>query len=131
MGLTSALEWLVSEFSHNTGIPCQLRASSARLELDDERATAIFRVIQESLTNVARHAQASRVDIHLECSAEHVLIEVRDNGRGFDSKQLSKRTLGMLGMRERGYMLGGTVTVDSSPGQGVCVQVKIPFQMAT
>ncbi|WP_454835437.1 PAS domain-containing protein [Pseudomonas lini] len=131
MGLTSALEWLVSEFFHNTGIPCQLRASSARLELDDERATAIFRVIQESLTNVARHAQASRVDIHLECSAEHVFIEVRDNGKGFDPKQLSKRTLGMLGMRERGYMLGGTVTVDSSPGQGVCVQVKIPFQMAT
>ncbi|MGJ7512992.1 PAS domain S-box protein [Pseudomonas baetica] len=129
MGLISALEWLVSEFSHNAGIACRLRAPSARLELDDERATAIFRVIQESLTNVARHAHASRVDIHLECSAEHVLIEVRDNGRGFDPKQLSKGTLGMLGMRERGHMLGGTVTVDSAPGQGACVQVNIPFQV--
>lgn len=129
MGLTSALEWLVSEFSHNTGIPCHLSAPAARLELDDECATAIFRVIQESLTNVARHAQASRVDIHLDCCAEHVLIEVRDNGRGFDPKRLSKGTLGMLGMRERGHMLGGTVTVDSAPGQGARVQVNIPFHI--
>ncbi|MGX9566228.1 PAS domain-containing protein [Pseudomonas sp. CFBP 5748] len=129
MGLTSALEWLVSEFSNNTGIACQLRAPAARLELDDERATAVFRVIQESLTNVARHAQASRVDIHLECSAEHVLIKVADNGKGFDPAQLPKGSLGMLGMRERGHMLGGTITIDSALGQGACVQVSIPFQM--
>jgi signal transduction histidine kinase len=129
MGLTSALEWLVSEFSQNTGIYCRLRAPSARLELDDERATATFRVIQESLTNVARHAQASRVDIHLERSSEHVLIEVRDNGKGFDPEQLPKGTLGMLGMRERGHMLGGKVTIDSPPGQGVRVRVNIPFQV--
>jgi len=130
MGLTSALEWLVSEFSQNTGIHCQLRAPSARLELDDERATATFRVIQESLTNVARHAQASWVDIHLERGVEHVLIEVRDNGRGFDPEQLPKGTLGMLGMRERGRMLGGAVTVDSAPGKGVRVRVHIPIQIA-
>nr|WP_288913968.1 PAS domain S-box protein [uncultured Pseudomonas sp.] len=129
MGLTSALEWLVSEFSHTTGIPCRLRAPSARLELDDERATAIFRVIQESLTNVARHARATRVDISLERSAGHVMIQVRDNGRGFDPKQLAKGTLGLLGMRERGHMLGGTVTVDSAPGRGACVNVSIPFQI--
>lgn len=129
MGLTSALEWLVSEFSHNTGIACGLRAPSDRLELDDERATAIFRVIQESLTNVARHAQASRVEIELECGDENVLIEVRDNGKGFDPKRLSKGTLGMLGMRERGHMLGGTVTVDSAPGHGARVRVNIPFHI--
>ncbi|KIH83791.1 Sensory box histidine kinase/response regulator [Pseudomonas batumici] len=130
MGLTPALEWLVSEFSKNTGIGCRLRAPSARLELDDERATATFRVIQESLTNIARHAQASRVDIHLECSSEHVLIEVRDNGKGFDPEQLPRGTLGMLGMRERGLMLGGAVTIDSAPGQGTRVWVSIPFQVA-
>ncbi|UZD97764.1 histidine kinase [Pseudomonas corrugata] len=129
MGLTSALEWLVSEFSNNTGIVCRLTAPTARLELDDERATAIFRVIQESLTNVARHALATQVDIHLECFAEHVLIKVSDNGQGFDPKQLPKGTLGMLGMHERGHMLGGTVTIDSAPGQGACVQVNIPLQM--
>jgi len=129
MGLTSALEWLVSEFSQNTEIPCRLRAPSARLELDDERATAIFRVIQECLTNVARHAQASRVEIDLIRCAEHVLIEVRDNGKGFDPEQLPKGTLGMLGMRERGHMLGGTVTVNSPLGQGTHVRVNIPFQV--
>jgi PAS domain S-box-containing protein len=128
MGLTSALEWLVSEFSQNTGIHCRLRAPSARLELDDERATATFRLIQESLTNVARHAQATQVDIHLERGAEQVLIEVRDNGKGFDPAQQSKGTLGMLGMRERGHMLGGAVTIDSALGQGTCVRVSIPFQ---
>jgi len=129
MGLTSALEWLVSEFSQSTGIHCELRASSARLELDGERATAAFRVIQESLTNVARHALASRVDIRLERGVEHVLIEVRDNGKGFDPEQLPKGALGILGMRERGHMLGGAVAIDSTPGQGVRVRVQIPIQV--
>ncbi|UZE26092.1 PAS domain-containing protein [Pseudomonas sp. B21-056] len=128
MGLTSALEWLVSEFSRNTGIRCQLNAVDVRLELDDERATAVFRVIQESLTNVARHAQATQVDLQLQSNAECILIEVKDNGRGFDPERLSKRTLGILGMRERGHMLGGTLTIDSAPGQGVCVRVSIPLR---
>lgn len=86
-------------------------------------------LIQESLTNVSRHAQASQVSIRLECLAEHVLIEVSDNGKGFDPAQLPKGTLGMLGMHERGHMLGGTVTISSAPGQGACVQVNIPSQI--
>ncbi len=128
MGLTSALEWLVAEFSRNTGIACRLKAPEARLELDNERATAAFRVIQESLTNVARHAHASYVEIHLKSSRNQVLIEVRDDGRGFDPEQTRQGTLGMLGMRERGHMLGGAVTIDSTPGQGTCVQLQIPLQ---
>ncbi|TWC23457.1 sensor histidine kinase [Pseudomonas sp. SJZ074] len=128
MGLTSALEWLVSEFIHTTGIDCRLRAPSTRLVLDDERATAIFRVIQESLTNVGRHSHASRVNIHLEHDAEHLQIVVCDDGRGFDPQQLPKGTLGLLGMRERGHMVGGTVIIDSAPGQGTRVRVYIPFQ---
>lgn len=128
MGLTSALEWLVSEFSRHTGVPCRLAAPSARLELDDERATAAFRVIQESLTNVTRHAQASRVDVRLERDHQHVLIEVCDDGKGFDPGQPPKGTLGMLGMRERGHMLGGAVTIDSAPGRGTRVQLQIPFR---
>jgi PAS domain S-box-containing protein len=128
MGLTSALEWLVSEFIHSTGIDCRLRAPSTRLALDDERATAIFRVIQESLTNVGRHSHASRVNIHLEHDAEHLQIVVCDDGRGFDPQQLPKGTLGLLGMRERGHMVGGTVIIDSAPGQGTRVRVYIPFQ---
>ncbi len=130
MGLTSALEWLVSEFSRNTGIACQLKAPRARLELDNERATAAFRVIQESLTNVARHARANRVEIHLKPSRDEVLIEVRDDGRGFDPKQIRSGTLGMLGMRERGHMLGGAVNIDSTPGQGTRVQLHIPLQIS-
>ncbi|WP_339491904.1 PAS domain S-box protein [Pseudomonas rhizophila] len=128
MGLISALEWLGSEFTRNTGIECRLRASSTRLALDDERATAIFRVIQESLTNVGRHSRARRVNIHLDHDAEHLQIEVADDGRGFDPQQLPEGTLGLLGMRERGHMVGGTVTIDSAPGQGTRVRVYIPFQ---
>lgn len=130
MGLTSALEWLVSEFSRNTGIACRLKAPEARLDLDNERATAAFRVIQESLTNVARHALASQVEIRLKPSRDQILIEVRDDGRGFDPKQTRQGTLGMLGMRERGHMLGGAVTVDSTPGQGTCVQLHIPLHIS-
>ncbi len=130
MGLTSALEWLVSEFSRNTGIACRLKAPEARLELDNERATAAFRVIQESLTNVARHAQASQVEIRLKPSRDQILIEVSDDGRGFDPKQTRQDTLGLLGMRERGHMLGGAVTVDSTPGQGTCVQLHIPLHIS-
>jgi PAS domain S-box-containing protein len=128
MGLASALEWLVTEFSQHTGIPCRLEAPAARLALDDERATAAFRVIQESLTNVARHAQASQVDIRLERDTEDFLIEVRDNGKGCDPGHHLKGTLGLLGMRERGHMLGGEVAIDSAPGQGTCVRVRIPIQ---
>lgn len=130
MGLTSALEWLVSEFSRNTGIACRLKAPEARLDLDNERATAAFRVIQESLTNVARHALASQVEIRLKPSRDQILIEVRDDGRGFDPEQTRQGTLGMLGMRERGHMLGGAVTIDSTPGQGTCVQLHIPLQIS-
>ncbi|WP_454867168.1 sensor histidine kinase [Pseudomonas lini] len=128
MGLASAVEWLVAEFSRHTGIPCRLEAPATRLELDDERATAAFRVIQESLTNIARHAQASQVGINLERDTEHFLIEVRDNGKGCDPGHQHKGTLGLLGMRERGHMLGGEVVIDSALGQGTCVRVRIPIQ---
>ncbi|SDB11171.1 PAS domain S-box-containing protein [Pseudomonas sp. NFACC23-1] len=131
MGLIPALEWLVSEFLQCTGIACRLHVPSTRLKLDDERATAAFRVIQESLTNVARHSRASLVVIHLVSGDDYVLIEVCDNGQGFDPMLLPKGTLGMLGMRERGVMLGGKVTIDSQPGQGVRVRVHIPLLVSS
>lgn len=129
MGLNSGLDWLVSEFSQNTGIRCRLRAPATRFRLDDDYTTAIFRVIQESLTNVARHAQASKVDVRLERNAKHLQIEVRDNGKGLDSGQLPKGALGMLGMHERAHALGGTVIIHSSPGQGTRVRMNIPFSV--
>lgn len=129
MGLTSALEWLVSEFSRTSGIHCRLQAPETRLGLDDARATAAFRVIQESLTNVARHAQASRVDVLVEQDRRYVRVEVRDNGKGFDPQRPRKGSLGIVGMRERGHMLGGVVTIDSTPGQGTRVRIHIPLQI--
>ena len=128
MGLTSALEWLVSEFAKTSGIHCRLQAPPTRLALDDERATATFRIIQESLTNVARHAQACQVEVLVVQNRQYIRVEVRDNGKGFEPQQARKGSLGLLGMHERGQMLGGTVTIDSVPGCGTRVQVHIPIQ---
>ncbi|AMP00199.1 histidine kinase-, DNA gyrase B-, and HSP90-like ATPase family protein [Collimonas arenae] len=85
MGIVSALEWLAQEFRDNTGIPCSLDVREENIVLDDTRATTIFRIAQESLTNISRHAQASQVEISLNRKEQYYLLEVRDNGRGFDT----------------------------------------------
>jgi len=128
MGLASALEWLVAEFAQHSGLDCRLRLPPEKLLLDDERATAAFRVVQESLTNVARHARASRVEISLAHGAGHFLLEVRDDGQGFDPAAPRQNAFGLVGMRERGLMLGGEVSILSAPGQGTLVRVRIPIR---
>ncbi|MBI3146069.1 MAG: PAS domain S-box protein [Pseudogulbenkiania sp.] len=127
MGLAAALDWLVAEFSRHTGIPCQLTVPEEKVTLDDDRATAVFRVIQESLTNVARHSEASRVDIVLESRSHEYWVEVRDNGNGFDPASATKISFGLVGMRERGLMLGGEVDVASVPGRGTAIRIRIPI----
>jgi signal transduction histidine kinase len=99
------------------------------IELDADRSTAIFRVFQETLTNVARHAEASRVDVRLEDHSQHLLLRVQDNGRGISPHELAgARSLGLLGMRERVRLLAGELTIDGAPGQGTTVLVRIPVK---
>ncbi|SFC95334.1 Two component regulator propeller [Collimonas sp. OK412] len=127
MGIVSALEWLVEEFSENTGIPCTLRVCEETITLDDKRATTIFRIVQESLTNIGRHAEASQVGIRLERKDQHYLLEVCDNGKGFDPALRKKKSFGLVGIRERASMLDGHADIISVPNVGTTIKVFIPI----
>ena len=98
------------------------------LTLDDERSTAIFRIFQESLTNVARHAHATRVEARLERKADQLIFQVRDNGRGFDPAEAkARKSLGLVGMQERALMLNGELQVEGVPGAGTTMILRIPL----
>ncbi len=126
MGIAASLEWLADTFKQQRGIDCNLQIRPQKIHLDDASATAAFRIAQESLTNIARHAEATRVDIAFEQGENGWSLEIIDNGKGFEQREQSSRTLGLLGMRERGLTLGGTTTISSSPGNGTTVQLRVP-----
>jgi len=127
LGLVAAIEWAGEEFESRTGTPCRLDLPPENIEVDAERATAIFRIFQETLTNVARHADASQVDVRMACEGGDLTLEVYDNGKGINGDQLSNRaSFGILGMRERAMLLGGELTISSPPGKGTTVRVRIP-----
>jgi signal transduction histidine kinase len=132
MGLVPAIEWLCRDFTERTSIPCVLQAQEENIDLDETRAVVIFRIVQESLTNITRYAEASRVDINLGRRGNELGVEVRDNGRGFDLAAVArKNSFGLLGMRERALALGGRVDIASAPGQGTVIGVTIPIDLAT
>ncbi|MDR7308659.1 PAS domain-containing protein [Rhodoferax saidenbachensis] len=106
MGIVSALEWLVGAYSERTGIQCELNVSEDEVPLDDARSTAIFRVVQETLTNIVRHAQANKVEITLERNETNYFLEVRDNGQGFDPSIRKEKSFGLVSIRERALMQG-------------------------
>ncbi|MFP1814970.1 PAS domain-containing protein [Lonsdalea quercina] len=126
MGLTPALEWLRDDFVRQYGVQCQLRAPEPEVLMNDECATAAFRVVQESLTNIARHAAASEVLIALENREGLIVLSVQDNGKGFDAREQKPNTFGLMGMKERGRMLGGEVTITSQPGSGTLIRMMFP-----
>jgi PAS domain S-box-containing protein len=127
LGLGAAAEWLVQNFTARTRIQCSL-AIEGDVELPDPYATAVFRVLQESLTNVSRHAQATQVDVVIERVDGEVRLNVRDNGRGFDQADARKpNSFGLLGLRERATLLGGDVRIDSAPGRGTAVDMRLPL----
>lgn len=132
MGLVSAVEWLCNEFTRQTTIACVLHAPEEDIDLDETRAVVVFRIVQESLTNITRYAQASQVDITLGQPGNELWVEVRDNGRGFDLDAASKKkSFGLLGMRERALAMGGQVDITSAPGQGTVIDVTIPIDFDT
>lgn len=128
LGLTAALEWQAQEFQSRTGIRCQVDVPPEPLVLDNERATAIFRIFQESLTNVARHAQATRVEARLVSASDHLLLEVKDNGIGFDAEGAREgKSLGIVGMRERALLLDGELIIKRGPVGGTTLTLRIPL----
>lgn len=126
LGIVPALEWLVDDFGRRTGIACTLDACD-EIEMDDTQATAVFRIVQESLTNVARHAQASTVEVILARTATGLELRARDDGVGFDTAACRGGSFGLLGIRERALLLGATTRIASAPGQGTTIAIDIPL----
>ena len=127
LGLAATMEWQAQEFAERTGIDCDLYLSDEEIVLDRDLATAIFRIFQETLTNVARHAEATEVHVELEDRPDELVLTVRDNGKGITESQLSDpRSLGLMGIRERAHSWGGEVAFQGIPGQGTTVTVRIP-----
>lgn len=127
-GLVSAAEWLLDGFERRTGIDCKLNAPADDIDLEPELATASFRILQESLTNISRHANATHVVISISCDGDQLRLEVCDNGIGFDPDAIDRhKTFGLLGMRERALMFSGSVRIDSAPGGGTTLRAILPI----
>ena len=128
LGLPAALEAQAQEFESRTGIHCSVTLPLEPLTLDMDRSTAIFRIFQESLTNVARHAHATRVDARLQCENDRIVFEVFDNGTGFDPEVAKERkSLGLIGMQERALLLNGEFKAEGVPGSGTTMTLTIPL----
>jgi signal transduction histidine kinase len=127
LGLADAVEWPAEDFQTRTGTRVQLALTEVDLAIDRDRATALFRMLQEDLTNVARHANATQVRIRLAEEDGILTLKIRDNGRGITAEENSAiNSLGILGMRERSLLLGGELTVSGVPAFGTTATVRIP-----
>ena len=127
MGLVAALEWHGKEFERRTGIQSQI-LSKGDLNLEINRATSIFRVYQESLTNVARHANATIVDTVIEQKDKHVILIIKDNGIGFDMSEVKMEgSLGLIGMKERALLFDGELSIKSSKSNGTVIRLEVPL----
>lgn len=127
LGLVAAIEWQCRDFQRRTGIVCHCTVSHEDLRVDPEQATAVFRICQEALTNVTRHAQATEVQVCLEDQGAGLVLRVRDNGRGIPQDRLTDaRSFGLLGMRERAGLLGGDVQIETQEGNGTTIVLQLP-----
>lgn len=127
LGLVPATEWLVHNFTERTGIPCELAIASAELDLSDSLATTVYRLLQESLTNISKHAKASRVEITLAQNEGAIALSVHDDGVGFSLQDPRKpNSYGLIGLRERVYLLRGKIHISSAPGKGTIIDINLP-----
>lgn len=129
LGMLTAIEWLANDFSSRYGLPVSVDGVDA--DVPEHTAIAMFRIVQEALSNVVRHADATAVDVSLAQTDGQIELQVQDNGGGWDKKPTGnepRKSLGLLGIRERARLLGGAVEVDSEPGKGFRLIVKIPLE---
>lgn len=130
-GLVSALEWLTESIERHTGLHCAFVRVGAEPTLPDPQATAIFRIVQESLTNVVRHAAATFVEVAISCAEGWLEVRVSDDGCGFDpSARRTPDAYGLAGMRERARLMGATLSIESRPGKGTVVSIGMPVARA-
>ncbi len=130
LSLVATIEWQLQEFQTRSGIKSKLIRAPEETTLDADGATTVFRIFQEILTNVTRHAQATRIEVSIEENATFLTLQVRDNGRGItDSDIHSPKSIGLLGMQERARLRAGEVHFQSTPGKGTTVTVRLPLTM--
>jgi len=129
LGVVAAIKWMAKNFQNRTRIRCIVAAQGVDKVSDPARATAIFRIVQEALTNVTRHAAASQVNVSLEKKGDTLIVEVRDNGIGImEGKIFDSKSLGLVGIRERVLLLGGEASISGKPGEGTLVRVILPME---
>ena len=129
LGIIPAIEWQAQEFQNLTGIKCMLSLPEDEIKLDAEKSTAVFRIFQEALTNVLRHASASWISAALKISDDILVLEINDNGIGISSEKLKDpRSLGIIGMKERALILGGEVSIEGIQDKGTRVRIEIPMK---
>ncbi|WP_447976931.1 PAS domain S-box protein [Candidatus Nitrospira bockiana] len=127
LGIVAAIEWQTQEFQRRTGIACELIVSKDDIHLDPDRATAVFRICQEALTNVARHSGATRVTVLLNEDQTSTVLEISDNGSGVPADKVSDpHSFGLLGMRERAHLVGGRLTITGQPQCGTLIRLSLP-----
>lgn len=129
LGLPAALEWQSNEFERRTGIHCNFKMEGLTGTYKRDIATVVFRIYQETLTNVARHANATQVDTMVAQNNAELVLTITDNGDGFDVQNAGdKKTLGLLGMRERALMINGRLNITSLPGKGTTIELIVPIE---
>ncbi len=127
LGLVAAVEWQAGEFQQRTRIPCAVSIDVAETTLDPEFTTVCFRIFQETLTNIIRHAQATQVEVRLTQSDGFLVLTVRDNGRGISERDITARAIGLIGMKERAAQVGGEVFFFGLPSHGTTVTLRVPL----
>jgi PAS domain S-box-containing protein len=129
LGLVTTFEWEANQFGSRTGISCEFKSSAGDIQMDSKKSIALFRIYQEALTNVARHANATVVKSVLRRENDMLVLEIKDNGCGISIDKKSKpESFGLIGMRERAMALGGSCEINGNPGEGTAVIVRLPLE---
>jgi signal transduction histidine kinase len=131
-GIAAAIEWQCAEFERRTGITCKAELPDEDLDVPQDISTAAFRILQEAMTNAARHSEATLITVRLAIDELKLLLSIKDNGRGVTKAELlAMNSLGLFGMRERAFSLGGNVEISGDPEAGTIVEVCIPLEPKT
>jgi signal transduction histidine kinase len=128
LGLTAAIEWQANDFQKRTGIVCEVPVKPEEMNLNQEISTDMFRIFQETLTNITRHSGATRVIVHLDLKEDTLELKVHDNGSGITTEQINDpKSFGLIGIRERVQYWHGIFTIEGQAGFGTIVTVRIPL----
>jgi signal transduction histidine kinase len=128
LGFIEAGKSYVDEFEERNDIACQFESEISELKINSQQALALFRILQEALTNIVKHAKASAIKIHISTHSDKFVLEISDNGIGFDvNHKVRNDSYGMIGMKERVLLLDGELNISSEQGKGTCLRVEMPY----